>query len=518
MRTHWYVTAALFAASCSSGSPSSETGAGGGTGSGAGGGSATGGMPGTGGASSGSGGQPASGGTLGTGGSNPGAGGSLGAGGTTPATGGATGSAGRAGTGGTTSTGGVTGGSAGAGPLAAKPFMGWSSWSSTTGNVNATIVKAAADTVSSKLLQFGYQYINIDDGWYNGFDANGRWKPDTNKFPDGIAGVATYAHSKGLKLGIYLTPGVNDTVVSANSLIEGTTYHMKDIVTSAAGNTDKKSGATARKIDYTKPGAVEYIQSYAKLLATWGVDFIKMDFVGPGGGGGTADNQDDIKQWRVALDKSGRQIWLELSNMLNISAVATWQAYSNGWRVANDVECYCTTLTNWAHVVRVINAVAPWVSHAGPGGWNDLDSLEIGSGSMDGISADERQTVFSFWSISAAPLYIGAPLSNLDAADLAILTNSEVIAVDQAGVPAKPVSTSGNQQVWYAKRPDGTFAVGLFNFDTGSAQVTARWSDIGAPSSVAVHDAVSHTDLGRMSTSFGATLPGHGSRLLILTP
>ena len=149
------------------------------------------------------------------------------------------------------------------------------------------------------------------------------------------------------------------------------------------------------------------------------------------------------------------------------------------------------------------------MSHAGPGGWNDLDSLEIGSGSGDGISADERQTVFSFWSINAAPLYLGASLSNLDAADLAI---------DQAGVPAKPVSTSSNQQVWYAKRGDGTFAVGLFNFDTGSAQVTARWSDIGAPSSVAVHDAVSHTDLGRMSTSFGATLPAHGSRLLVLTP
>ncbi|HVY37570.1 MAG TPA: glycoside hydrolase family 27 protein [Polyangia bacterium] len=522
--------AALAQAVSGCGTSDVSTGAGGAPGSGSGGQTAAGGASSSGGSNPGSGGQRASGGTLGTGGSDPGAGGSAGggtgSGGAPPATGGAPGHAGTGGaaTGGAggapASTGGVTGSgnAAGAGPLADKPFMGWSSWSSTTGNVTAAIVQAAADTVASKLSPYGYRYVNIDDGWYNGFDANGRWKPDTRKFPDGISGVASYVHGKGLKLGIYLTPGVNDTVVSANALIEGTSYHVKDIVTSAAGNTDKKSGATARKIDFTKPGAVEYVQGYANLLASWGVDFIKMDFVGPGGGGGSADNREDIKQWRLALDKSGRQIWLELSNMLDISAATTWKAYSNGWRVANDVECYCTTLTNWAHVIRVINAVAPWVSYAGPGGWNDLDSLEIGNGSSDGISADERQTVFSFWSISAAPLYLGASLSNLDAADLAILTNSEVIAVDQAGVPAKLVSTGGNQQVWYAKRPDGTFAVGLFNFDSGSAQVTARWSDLGAPSSVAVRDAVSHTDLGRMSTSFGAMLPGHGSRLLVLTP
>jgi hypothetical protein len=396
--------------------------------------------------------------------------------------------------------------------------MGWSSWSSTTGNVNEGIVKAAADAVASRLASYGYQYVNVDDGWESGFDAYGRWKPDAGKFPNGIASVADYVHGKGLKLGIYLTPGVNDTVVSANLPVYGTSYHAKDIVTSAAGNTDRAAGATTKKIDYTKPGAVEYVQGFADLLASWGVDFIKMDFVGPGGGGGSADNRDDIQQWRAALDKTGRPIWLELSNMLNISAIATWKAYSNGWRVANDVECYCATLTNWAHVVRVINAVPPFVPYAGPGGWNDLDSLEIGNGSSDGITADERQTMFSFWALSAAPLYLGADVTKLDAADLKILTNAEVIAVDQAATPGKPVSTSSNQQVWFAKQTDGSIVVGLFNFDTGATQVTAKLSDVDAASSVAVRDLVSQTDLGRVTTSFGASLPGHGSRLVKLTP
>jgi alpha-galactosidase len=404
------------------------------------------------------------------------------------------------------------------GLLAQKPYMGWSSWSSQEDGINEAKVKAVADVVASKLASFGYQYVNIDDGWYNGFDSYGRLKPDTTKFPDGFSGTASYVHGKGLKIGIYLTPGVNDTALAANYPIEGTTYHLKDIVTTAAGNTDKATGATARKIDYTKPGAVEYVQGYANLFASWGVDFIKMDFVGPGGGGGSADNQDDIQQWRAALDKTGRQIWLELSNMLNISAIKTWTTYSNGWRIANDVECYCSTLTNWAHVVRVINTLPPFAPYAGPGHWNDLDSMEIGAGSGDGITATERQTTFSFWAISSAPLYIGADVTALDQTDLAILTNPEVIAVDQSGVPAKAVSTASNQQVWYAKLLDGSITVGLFNFDTSSVAVTAKFSDVGASASMSVRDLVSQTDLGKMSTSFSATLAGHASRLLKLTP
>jgi hypothetical protein len=239
-----------------------------------------------------------------------------------------------------------------------------------------------------------------------------------------------------------------------------------------------------------------------------------MDFVGPGGGGGSADNQEDIKQWRAALDKTGHPVWLELSNMLAISAVSTWKKYSNGWRIGNDVECYCTTLTNWAHVVRNINAMPPWVSYGGPGGWNDLDSLEIGNGDKDGLTADERQTYFSFWAINASPLFVGADASSLDAGDVKILTNSEVIAVNQAGVPAKPLS--GNN-VYYAKLPDGSINVGLFNFNTGTASASVKFSDVGGGASMKVRDLVAKMDLGSMSGSFSASLPAHGSRLIKLT-
>jgi hypothetical protein len=405
------------------------------------------------------------------------------------------------------------------GPLAAKPSMGWESWwSGHTGTATEAEIKATADVMASQLKQFGYEYILIDDGWYDGFDQFGRWKPDLRKFPDGWEGTAAYVHSKGLKIGIYLTPGVNDAVVAANSPIEGTSYHVKDIVTTAAGNTDRATGATTRKIDFTKSGAVEFVQGYANLIASWGADHVKMDFVGPGGGGGTADNQDDVMQWRAALDKTGRPIWLNLSNKLNVSAIGTWQKYSNAWRVENDVECYCNTDTDWAHVVREINGLPPFMNYAGPGHWNDLDSLMLGNGSFDGITADERQTMFSFWAIAASPMFIGADITRLDAADLAILTNSEVIAVNQAAIAPKAVSTAGSQQVWFAKQTDGSIVVGLFNLGATAAQVSADFSAVGAPGSMNVRDLVTHVDLGRSTTRFTATLSTHASRLLKLTP
>jgi hypothetical protein len=126
--------------------------------------------------------------------------------------------------------------------------------------------------------------------------------------------------------------------------------------------------------------------------------------------------------------------------------------------------------------------------------------------------------MFSFWAIATSPLIIGADITNLDAADLAILTNTEVIAVNQAAVAPKVVSAATNQQIWYSKQADGSIVVGLFNLDAGSVQVSADFSAVGAASSMSIRDLVTHTDLGRSTTRFAATLPAHASRLLRLTP
>jgi hypothetical protein len=401
--------------------------------------------------------------------------------------------------------------------LARRPYMGWSSWTSMHGGVTDAKIRAAAGAMSQKLSSFGYAYVNIDSGWQGGFDANGRPQPRATTFPD-IQGLAAYVHGLGLKMGIYLTPGLDPSVYMANAPILNTTYHVHDIVsdTTVPGNT---LGSGALLIDYTRPGANEYIQSCADVVASWGVDFIKMDFVGPGGGKVAADNRPDIRAWRTALDNTGRPIWLELSNNLAVADASFWKMYANGWRITGDIEAYGTgMLTSWAKASVRFTAAPKWVAYGSPGGWNDLDSLEVGAGAKDGLTADERQTVVTLWAVSAAPLSLGPDLTALDVTDLALITNTEVIAIDQAGVVAVPVSQATSSQVWFAANPDGSRTVALFNLGAAAATVTADFGALGLSGTANVHDVWTHTDLGPSTGTFGAMLPSHGSRLLTIAP
>ena len=200
--------------------------------------------------------------------------------------------------------------------VAATPPMGWSSWSALRGNITEDKIKAEAQVMQDKLRSHGYEYINIDSGWTDHLDAYGRDAWNTTKFPDGIPALAAYVHHLGLKFGIYMLPGIPKAAVAANTPIYGTPYHASDIAdTSTEGNTYTDSW----RIDYSKPGAASYVQSYADLFASWGVDYIKMDFVGPGGGQHPADNRADIEHWHYALQNTGRPIHLELSNSLSFT-------------------------------------------------------------------------------------------------------------------------------------------------------------------------------------------------------
>jgi hypothetical protein len=175
-------------------------------------------------------------------------------------------------------------------------------------------------------------------------------------------------------------------------------------------------------------------------------------------------------------------------------------------------------LTVWTKIARRFNDAPKWAQYAGPGGWNDLDSLDVGNGSMDGITNDERQSTMTLWAITAAPLYTGDDITQLDSYGVSLLTNDEVIGVDQVGKPATPVSQASNQQVWKVKNADGSYTVALFNLDSTSATVTANWSDLGFSGSAMVRDLWSHKNLGRFSGQFSATLNTHASRLLRVMP
>jgi hypothetical protein len=427
--------------------------------------------------------------------------------------------------------------------------MGWSSWSFFRDHPTEAIVKAQADAlVANKLSALGYRYVNIDDGWSDGFDDRGIPKPNLKAFPSGMESLAKYLHARGLLFGIYLNPGITEKLYQQNPAIAGTTAHIAEITdTSQPGSTRGKS----YRIDFTKPAATAYIRSLVKQFDSWGVDFIKFDFVGPGGGNLPADNREELRQWHAAIARASHPIWLELSNFLSIDQAPLWRATSNGWRIENDIECYgCDkdpatrgNLTKWSTVAERFTDVIPWIAYAGPatrvvgsgnfsagGGWNDLDTLELGAGAKDGLTPAERQSMFTLWAISCAPLYLGSDLTKMDAADLALISNKELIAIDQAGVPARPLDIqhlrNKPQQAWMTTYADGSAVLSIFNLAPDSATVKLDWREIDAlrnthfagPNPPALHDLFSGSDVPAEPGGVSVQLESHASLVFRIKP
>jgi hypothetical protein len=329
-------------------------------------------------------------------------------------------------------------------------------------------------------------------------------------------------HAKGLKAGIYLPVGLEkgaygDGKVPVQNAPGCTTA---DIVYPDLRTTN--GWDSAYKLDFDNPCAQKYIDSQAQMLADWGYDFLKLDGVGPGSfkSGDNYNNVADVAAWHKAIAATGRPIHLELSWSLDIGHAADWKKYSNGWRIDTDVECYCSTLVTWENSVNDRWNDAPaWSHEAGPGGWNDLDAIDVGNGAMDGLTQAERQSYMTLWAINKSPLFTGDDLTKLDSYGLSLLTNQEVIGVDQSDSPvARPVTPMGDQQVWGARNADGTYTVALFNLGGSPASVTADWASFGFAGAASVRDLWNHRDLGTYKDRITATLPEHGSRLFTVKP
>jgi hypothetical protein len=407
-----------------------------------------------------------------------------------------------------------------------RPAMGWSSWSFVRRTPTEAKIKAQADAmVGSGLNTHGFVYVNVDDFYQkcdsNGFvvDSYGRWAVDTAKFPSGMKALGDYIHAKGLKFGLYVTPGIAKNAVTANTPVQGTSYHAKDIADTS--KTEKNYNCkNMYYLDYSKPGAQQFVNSWARLFASWGVDYLKIDGVG------SADIP-DVQSWDTALRASGRPINFALSNNLPIADAATWKKLANSWRTQGDVECYCGPgdngtgypLTDWSHVSSRFGTAASWQQYAGQGGWNDLDSLELGNGDQAGLTADQRRSMFTLWAMAASPLLLGTDLTHLDATDKAMLTNDRLIGVDQDGVAAGRVINSGNQQVWRKKEANGDYVVALFNTGTsGNQTVSVNWSQVGFSGSADVTDLWSGSHVGTVSGSYSATLRPGETRLIRARP
>jgi hypothetical protein len=409
------------------------------------------------------------------------------------------------------------------------PALGWSSWSFIRSDPTAAKIEAQADAMkSSGLARAGFQYVNLDDFWYEcpgsqgpNVDQYGRWVTDSTKFPpsgseNGIQVVADRVHADGLKFGLYVTPGISKQAVAEKTPIEGTSYTADEIATTSSETNYNCGGMVG--IDYTKPGAQAFIDSWADQFASWGVDYLKIDGVG------TSDIP-DIQAWSQALQETGRPIHLELSNSLSISAASTWAQYSNGWRTGGDIECYgCESgssypLTDWANVESRFNQVAAWQPYGGPGAFNDYDSLEVGNGSNGGLTPDERQTQMSLWALASSPLILGTDLTNLDSTDLKYLTNRAVLSVDQDAIDASRIVNTPSAQVFAKTEKNGDVVVGMFNTSTQPEVVSTTASAVGLPASNAylLNDLWQHS-ASETGAAIAANVAPHGVALLRIIP
>ena len=414
--------------------------------------------------------------------------------------------------------------------VGATPAMGWSSWSFIRSSPTAAKIEAqAAAMKNSGLNSVGYDYVNVDDFWYNcpgsqgpAVDQYGRWTVNTSEFPssssgeNGVEVVADYVHSLGLKFGLYVTPGISKQAVSQNTPIMGTSDTADQIATSAGENNYNCGGMVG--INYGAPGAQAFINSWADEFASWGVDYLKLDGVGDSDVG-------DVQAWSAGLQQSGRQIHLELSNSLDIANAATWAQYSNGWRTGGDIECYCSSgtsypLTDWGNVQGRFAQVANWQPYGGPGAFNDYDSIEVGNGPTDdGLTAAEEQSQLSLWAMASSPLIMGTDLTNLNSTDLGYLKNTAVIAVDQDAIDARRIVSNVNQQAFAKTESNGDVILGLFNYSGSASQtVTVSLAAAGVHGSATATNLWTGASAGTLSGTYSVTLGAGAAQLLKLVP
>ncbi|WP_329173048.1 glycoside hydrolase family 27 protein [Streptomyces sp. NBC_01477] len=390
------------------------------------------------------------------------------------------------------------------------PLMGWSGWGYLQRDPSAAKFKAQVDAlVSSGLSGLGYVYANMDDFWYKcpgsqgpDVDSYGRWVTDTSLFPnsgstDGMQVLADYVHSKGLKFGLYVTPGISAQAVSKKTPIKGTSHTADQIATSSSASNFNCKGM--RTIDYSKAGAQDFIDSWADEFAGWGVDYLKLDGVGPG-------RTADITAWSKAVERTGRPIALNLSASLSASDGPTWSSLANSWRIDGDIGASpkgsSFPLTSWTNVSKRFDDAADAQPNAGKGGWNDLDSFGVGNGDNDGITPPERQTNMALWALTGSQYMLGADLTHLDAGDKALLANKRLIAIDQDGIPAARVIKSGNEQVWAKREKNGTWYIGVFNTDTSASHTfSLPLAQLGLTGSAKITDMINDDKpLGTVST------------------
>jgi len=350
--------------------------------------------------------------------------------------------------------------------LALTPPMGWNSWNKFACDVSEKLIRETADAVvSSGMKDAGYQYVNIDDCWQVRRDAQGTIVADPTRFPSGIKALADYVHSKGLKLGVYTDAGT----------------------------------LTCQK----RPGSLDHELQDMKTYAGWGVDYVKIDWCHAEG----LDPATQYAKFRDAIAQSGRPIVFSICNW-GVKAPWSWGPHTgNLWRTTGDISDHYDRMSVIGFNQNGLE------KFAGPGHWNDPDMLEVGNG---GMKRDEYLTHMSLWALLAAPLLAGNDLRSMNAETKEILTNPEIIAVDQdvKGTQGHRVWDEGPLEIWVKPLADGGNAVGLFNRGESELKITLDFTMLGITGPARLRDLWKHQDLGSQQGFYTAEVPKHGVMML----
>ncbi|HEX4083473.1 MAG TPA: putative Ig domain-containing protein [Chthoniobacteraceae bacterium] len=432
--------------------------------------------------------------------------------------------------------------------IALTPPLGWNSWNSFGMSVSDAKMRATADAmIKSGLVNHGWSYINIDDGWAGARDAGGNIHGDA-AFPD-IKALADYIHAKGLKFGIYSSPGPR----TCGQLPGSYQHEDQDAKSYAAWDVDyvkydwcsyeeiaQKIAARkyAEQLPADGPRIVQLLAERAELQkipkrSPEQVDEFKKINAEVGPLIYQKMNQDtrkridlDVAQepyrvFRASLDKAARDIVFSLCQYGDDNVWEWGQAIGgNCWRTTGDIN------GTWSRMFTIGERQAGLGKFAGPGHWNDPDMLTVGKTKWYRrhdyvpLTADEQYTQVSWWCLLSAPLLIGCDLSQMDAFTYGLLSNDEVLDVDQdpLGRQAARISRNGLLEVWAKQMEDGSHVAGLFNMGSQASEVTATWQDLGINGKQIARDLWRQKDLGVFDGQFKAAIPVHGVVLVRFRP
>jgi len=403
--------------------------------------------------------------------------------------------------------------------------MGWNSWDSFATTLTEDQAIDNAEVMAKVLLPHGYDVLTVDIQWYEpgavGFgyrkdaslelDPWGRLLPAINRFPSSANGagfkpLGDRLHALGLKFGIHLMRGVPRQAADRNLPVLGTQVHCGDIAdrTSLCPWNPDMYG-----VDMTKPGAQAYYDSVFNLLAAWGVDYVKVDDMSRP----YHDHAPEIEAVRKAIDASGRPMVLSLSpGETPLDAAAHVQRHANLWRISDDF------WDQWPLLLEQFGRLERWNPYRIPGCWPDADMLPLGVLELGRrttrFTPDEQRTMMTLWSIARSPLIMGGDLRKLDPATQALLTNDEVLAVNQRSTGNRPLFNTGGLIAWSAEVPNARARyLALFNTTDAPTTVGVDLAALGLKGSVAVRDLWTRKADGVANGRLERTLPAHGAGL-----